>query len=67
MNTPKDLPEFISALQQAQKTAFKIGEKSMLEKVLEIYEQKKKGLYSEEEFERVLRDYQKEFYERNKI
>lgn len=44
-------------IQKSNIAAFRVGQKDMLEKVLTIYKQKLKGLYSEEEFGKILKDY----------
>ena len=54
---------FFYSWQQTNKMAFKLGQKDMLEKVLAVLQQWEKGLYSNEEFTKILKDFQKEFYD----
>ena len=57
-----DFSNFFYSWQQTNKMAFKLGQKDMLEKVLAVIQQWEKGLYSNEEFTKILKDFQKEFY-----
>jgi len=57
-----DLEETIKTIQSTENNAYKSGQKNMLEKVLEITRQWERGLYSNEEYKKILSDYSKEFY-----
>lgn len=61
MNTTPDF-NFITPLYQTEKTAFKNGQKNMLEKVLELLKQKEEGLIINEEIESILKSFYSEFY-----